>query len=348
MTGQAGTQKEIKQSRSSETADLHFINKDQSIPTQMSLVSSSDEEAKDIIMTEEADAQEGVQGTPSGDSDDVQMISKDEFINRNHNLIPKPTKEKQRISKRIKKQQSRTAKITTQADLDGEALVNAQPDLQVCRNGLKDHRTKLQNVIVQLKSSQRELRTCIIQLSPAENDCQKIRQVQQELASVRRELKASQDNLRRTQNTFEELQETRRKLAASQDELTACKDDLFRLQPIVQTPDSRLVKEFENLCQQIVNWIETEVAMFEKSHSEDGPEHILSIGEDKEAAKFMSQHPRGGEYLAAYMIHRWLQDHLFGQKLSCLGLPAEAIQLLERAEHSMARLDPPRGDSNDL
>ena len=173
-----------------------------------------------------------------------------------------------------------------------------------------------------------------------------------ELQVSRKDLQDSkpshQEATSRKQNTYKELQEARKKLAASQDALTACKDELFRLQPIAQTPDSRVANEFENLCQQIVNWIETEVAIFVKAHPEYAQEHIFSIGKDNEAAQFMAQHPRGGEHLAASMIHCWLQKNLFGQNLSCLGLPAEVMKLLERVEQSMARLDPPRGDSDAL
>ena len=204
---------------------------------------------------------------------------------------------------------------------------------------------RFQEATVQSVPSQRGSRTRRNQVSSAQDDPQKLQQLKQELAGVRRELKASQGQL---QETYEELRKTRRKLAASQEELTICKDEMFGSQPTTQIPDSRVAKEFENLCQQIVNWVEAEVVVFEKAHPEEGQEHVFSMGEDKEAAQFMAQHPTGGEHLAVYMIHRWLQDNLFGRKLSCIGLPAETIQLLESVEQSMAHLDPPRGNSNDL
>ena len=352
ITDQADTQRETQQSYSSETVNPQIISNEEFIPTQKSLASPSDQivsktEARDIIMTDEADAHERRQRTPSCSSD-VQFISKEDFSRPNQKIMSKSRKENKRTSKRTKKQMSRIAEPAIQADLDGDSLIDARAESRVCRKDLQDSRNKLQEATDQLRPAQQNLRTRKNQLSHAQDDFQKVRQVQQELASVRRELEASQDDLRRTQNTYEELQKARKKLAASQDELTACKDELFRLQPIAQIPDSRVAKELENLCQQIVNWIEAEVVIFEKAHPENGPEHIFSIGEDKEAARFMNQHPRGGEHLAAYLIHRWLQDHLFGQKLSCLGLPAEAVQLVETAEQSMARLDPPRGDSDDL
>ena len=353
ITDQGRTQRVMQQSHSSETTDPQIMIIDEVNSTQKSLVSPSDQlvsqtETKDIIMTDEADAQERMQRRPPTGSEDVQPISEEEFIHANQDLMSKARTEDKRTSKRSKKQKSRIAEVTIQADLDGDSIIDARAELQVSRKDLKDPKNKLQEGTVQVEPSQRELRTRKNQLSHAQHDLQKVRQDKQKLASVRRKLKASQDDLRRMKNTCKELKKDCKKLAKSQDEFTACKDELFRLQPIAQIPDSRVAKEFENLCHQIVNWIEAEVVMFEKAHPENGPEHIFSAGEDKEAARFMNQHPRSGEHLATHMIHCWLQDHIFGQKFSCLGLPAEATQLLKRAEQSMTRLDPPRGDSDDF
>ena len=353
ITDQIGTQTGLQRSHSSETVDPQIVINDEVNQSQKSLASPSDQlvaktEAKNIIMTDEADAQERMQRRPSTASEDFQSISEEEYNHSKQNPMSEQRKENKRTSKRSKKQKSRIPELTSQASLDGDSLLDAHAESQVCRKDSKDLKNKLQEGIIQLEPSQREPRTRKNQLSHAQDDFQKVRQVQKELASVRRELEASQDDLRRTQNTCRELQKVRKKLAASQANLTACKDELFRLQPIAQIPDSRVAKELETLCQQIVNWIEAEVVLFEKAHPETGPEHIFSIGEDKETAQFMKQYPRSGEHLATYIIHCWLQEHIFGQKLSCLGLPAEATRLLERTEQSMARLDPPRGDSEDL
>ena len=353
IADQIGTQRGSQRLHSSKTVNPQIISNHEVNQSQKSLAFPSDQlvaktEAKDIIMTDEADAQEWMQRRLSTASDDVQSISEEEYIHSKQNPMSERRNENKRTSKRSKKQKSRIAKLTSQASLNGDSLIDARAEPQVCRKDSKDPKKKLQEGTVQFEPSQREPRTRKNQLSHAQEDFQKVRQLRQELASVRRELEASQDDLRCTQNTCRELQKVRKKLAVSQAELTACKDEVFRLQPIAQIPDSRVAKEFETLCQQIVNWIEAEVVLFEKARPETGPEHIFSIGEHKEAAQFMEQHPRSGEHLATYMIHRWLQEHIFGQKLSCLGLPVEAVQLLETAEQSMERLDPPRGDSGDL
>ena len=350
MTDLASTQREIKQTHSSQTADPQIIVNDEVNATQISLVSPSDQlfsktEAKDIDMTDEDDAQMEMQRRPSTSSEDVQLISEKPVIHPNQNSVSKSSKENKRAFKQSKNQKSRTAEAKTHANLDGDSLIDAHAESQICRKDLKDPINKLQEGTVQLNPSQRGLSKRRNKSSHAQDDSQKVQQAQKELASVRGALEASQDDLRLT---HKELQKACKNLAASQDELTACKDELFRLQPIAQTPDSRVAKEFENLCQQIVNWIEAEVVIFEKAHPENVPEYIFSIGEDRKAAQFMNQHPRSGEHLATHMIHDWLQVHIFRQKVSCLGLSAEATQLLESTEQAMARLDPPRGDNDDL
>ena len=261
----------------------------------------------------EADTQDRTQRAPSSGSMHVQVISKEEFTHSNEGLVSRPQQETKRMSKRIKEQKLRKSELTDEADLDGESFTDTHSELSLSRKDLQNEIARTQEATAQLMPSQRGPRTRKNQFSPAQNDAQKLRHVKKQLASVRRELKASKG---RAKETSRELQQERSNLAASEADLTACKDELFRLKPIAQVPDSRVAKEFENLCQQITNWVEAEVAIFEKAHPEEGQEHVFSIGEDNNAAQFMARHPRGGEHLAVYMIHDWLQDNLFGQNLN--------------------------------
>ena len=73
---------------------------------------------------------------------------------------------------------------------------------------------------------------------------------------------------------------------------------------MVQTSDTNIAKDFDSICQQIVNWVEGEAAAFEKAHPEDGPEHIFSVGDDDQARAFTRRYPEASEHLAAYMIYR--------------------------------------------
>ena len=68
--------------------------------------------------------------------------------------------------------------------------------------------------------------------------------LRKELATAQLDLKSTQDIVRSQKATDEDLQEALAKLAASQEELSAYKDDLFRLQPTVQTSDTNSAKRF--------------------------------------------------------------------------------------------------------
>ena len=52
----------------------------------------------------------------------------------------------------------------------------------------------------------------------------------------------------------------RGRVAMLEKELQACKDDLFRLQPVSQVPDSTIVQRLEYLNVQICDWIASEAS----------------------------------------------------------------------------------------
>ena len=160
--------------------------------------------------------------------------------------------------------------------------------------------------------------------------------------NLRADLKQSKDKVRDVKAINSDLQE---KLVTSQKELTMCRDDLFNLQPMVQVADSTIVEALEIVDQEVVSWIETEVASYEKTHPGAEEEHIFSVGDNRDAAIFLAHHPGAGEHFARYLVYRFLQANLFGRKYNLLGLKGKTAQLLQEAEHSMANFDPPRGTS---
>ena len=160
-----------------------------------------------------------------------------------------------------------------------------------------------------------------------------------QLATCRRNLKASKKIGRDLTAKNKDLQ---KRLADSREELSRCTDNLFSLQTVTQTPDSIISKLFESLSQHIVQWIDVEVAAFEKANAEDDLDHIWLVGGDNKAVTFLRLHPHAGEHLARYLIHRFLQNNIFGKKTYFFGLPDETAQLLQKAELNMAELDPPR------
>ena len=161
--------------------------------------------------------------------------------------------------------------------------------------------------------------------------------------ATQRELQAYKAKYDHTQVNGTELQNLREKVAASQRELSACKDDLFRLQPIAQIPDSDIFKDFDFICQQIVNWIDVELLSFEQANPHLSQEDFFSVGGDMKIARRLQKDTELGEYLSRYMIHRYLEAKLLGQNCSLLGLTKGAYEFLQSTERSMAKLDPPRG-----
>lgn len=126
-------------------------------------------------------------------------------------------------------------------------------------------------------------------------------------------------------------------------DLDACKDDLFRLQPAAQTPDTEIVNDFDSLAENIHTWIEVEISNFEKTNPKARHQKFFSSGGNTEIAKILRKFSPAGEYLVRYEIHRFLQECIMGDDIYLLGLSEEAIETLQIAENSMARLKPPRG-----
>ena len=135
----------------------------------------------------------------------------------------------------------------------------------------------------------------------------------------------------------------RSELETTQKHLQVCKDDLFRLQPMAQLPDTEIVKEFESTCQDIISWIDVEISAFEKSYPSAEPGQIFSGGQIPEVDYLLEQHPAFGEHFVRFVIHHCLHDCMFSRSVYLLGLPKEIKQYLQAAEKRKASLEPPRG-----
>lgn len=253
---------------------------------------------------------------------ELEVIGKDEFnmfdLGEARTSIQSPRTNPERSARSIKKQEKT---ITGQ-------VPDAILDLQDCKNELSKTKRKIATA---KRASER-----------------RVQNLQKKVKDSQQDLRKCQKTVHHLQDKIEDLQDVRTKLKACQEELSACKDDLFRLQPLAQTSDSHISKEFHSLGQQIVHWIEAEVASFDQAHPEKEPNNIFSIGEDKDASTFLRQYPTAGEHLARYMVNRYLAKYMFGRNISVLGLPEETAQFLLNAEQSLARLDPPRGKQTPL
>lgn len=126
-------------------------------------------------------------------------------------------------------------------------------------------------------------------------------------------------------------------------DLEACKDDLFRLQPAAQIPDTEIVSDFNSLAEKIHRWIEVELSDFERTNPAIRNQDFFSSDSNADASKIIRKYPEVGEYLVRYEIHRYLQEHMLGDMVYLLGLPENVTSILQRAQDSMARLQPRKG-----
>ena len=278
-------------------------NEVDSLQTSPHIITISEDESMDHVMTGYAPVVRQSQGQPTGKVKAVAV----------------------RITRSASKRQDKTVETLKEARADSieERLVNAKQNYQ----------TELKNIRTKLAVSKKELKTKKSQLWGKKKD----------LATCKREHKKSKGVIRDTKAANSELQKS---LQASKEQLSQCKDDLFSLQGVAQIPDSTISKRFESICQQIVYWIETEVATFEKAHPEAEPDHKFSGGKHKPSTNFLQQHPGADEYLARYHIHRLLVLHVFKESVYFFGLPEETAQLLGEAELKLAEFNPPRGEKH--
>ena len=270
-------------------------------------------EPEDSLMTDQAPIEGRSQSQLSDDQLELQVISTNRVLRsaskRQGNAVR--TKEPN-----IKDQEAKASSVE-------ENLVNVEARLQNYESELKDTQEKLAASKLALEETKGLLQSKA-----------------KDMAACRRKLRESKAFSRRIKKINSDLEET---LKTSRQELSECVNDLFSLQGVAQTPDSTISRWFESICQQIIHWIDMEVAAFEKAHPEAEPDHVFSAGELGGMKEFLRLHPGAGEHLARFLIHRLLQLHVFGKKVYLFGLPEETAQLLREAELKLAELDPPRG-----
>lgn len=217
-------------------------------------------------------------------------------------------------------------------------------DIEVELNASKKEQKRLGEDLVRAQAEvvacKRELRGCEGTIAHFHNIGRDLQMEQKAHEATRRELQANKADQSHTQINAQGLRE---KLAASQRELSACKDDLFRLQPFPQIPDSDISRDFDLICQQIVDWIDMELLGFEHSNPHLSQKDFFSAGGDIKIAGHVQRNADLGEYLSRYMIHCYLVAKLLGPSCSPLGLTTSDQEWLQRTVRSMAKLEPPRG-----
>ena len=150
--------------------------------------------------------------------------------------------------------------------------------------------------------------------------------------------------------TARKLQKQNRDL---HENLTECKDDLLRLQPPSQTPDSELAEQYNSLTQHISRWVDDETedsqgmeTCFEGlSKADDLPDPLKPYLTD-EHIRLGRKSPNAQPFIIRFVIHRYLENCVFGNDVYLFGLDPRSISLFEGIEQGMHELEPPRGTSS--
>ena len=137
------------------------------------------------------------------------------------------------------------------------------------------------------------------------------------------------------------LSEQRNAIFLKNAELQKCKDDLFRLQPMVQPTDSELCDEFDGLCNRIVDWVDTELVAFDNGPHGSG--YPLAARGDPDIKALLENKNDLAEHILASTIHRFIQSGLFRSEVVLFGLSPKEAAFLQETEHHMAKLQPQRG-----
>ena len=242
--------------------------------------------------------------------------------------------------------------------LDGSGIILAS---EISQSHERELRLRNQQLVQEKNILEDQLKNVALypdtsdhKLSMLGNQC---RRREKELEDLQRTLSRKGHELRNSKHQVSSLQ---RKLQDCQDitilkekntalskEIQACKDDLFRLQPTTQTPDSTIILDYDSLDQLISSWIDEEILRGEEKWKEGQVEHRVFFNSSgvHQFREFLRLHQdTGGEHLMHCLMHDHLQLTLFTDELLLFGMENLPIEKsIHTIEAFMAELQPPRG-----
>ncbi|KAL8878706.1 MAG: hypothetical protein Q9192_008385 [Flavoplaca navasiana] len=159
-------------------------------------------------------------------------------------------------------------------------------------------------------------------------------------------LKDNQDLAARISQLENDLGATLQQNNSIKHELQACKDDLFRMQPSTEIPDSVVAKAYDELQVHISSWLEGEISSFEinyrKRHQGALP-NLFDHQNQSRVKHIMTDYPTaGGEYIVRCYIQIMLHKEILADSVLLLGLDERETTLLQGIEQSMSNAKPPR------
>ncbi|KAL8685811.1 MAG: hypothetical protein Q9218_007531 [Villophora microphyllina] len=145
------------------------------------------------------------------------------------------------------------------------------------------------------------------------------------------------------------LQNLQKQNARLNEDLTECRDDILRLQPPSQIPDSKIADEYANLYQQIASWVDDEAedssameTQLENIHTDKDAPQLLKTCLDSDVLRATRKHSDAEPLILRYVIQTHLHQRILADDLYLFGLDDHSIHLLRTIAHSMADLEPKR------
>lgn len=134
------------------------------------------------------------------------------------------------------------------------------------------------------------------------------------------------------------------------EDLTECRDDILRLQPPSQIPDSKIAEEYTNLYQQIASWVDDEAedssAMEDQLAKlladKDAPELLKSIL-DNDLIRATKKYPDAEPLILRYIISTHIHRCILADDIYLFGLDDHNVTVLRSIAHAMEDLEPKRG-----
>ncbi|KAL8636143.1 MAG: hypothetical protein Q9228_006430 [Teloschistes exilis] len=150
-------------------------------------------------------------------------------------------------------------------------------------------------------------------------------------------------------NHESKLQTLQKQNARLNEDLTECRDDILRLQPPSQIPDSKIVDEYANVYQQIASWVDDEAedssameTQLEKILTDKDAPQLLKTCLDSDIIRATRKHSDAEPLILRYVIQTHLHQRILADDLYLFGLDDHSVTLLRTIAHSMEDLEPKR------
>ncbi|KAL8766889.1 MAG: hypothetical protein Q9209_006437 [Squamulea sp. 1 TL-2023] len=145
------------------------------------------------------------------------------------------------------------------------------------------------------------------------------------------------------------LQNLQKQNARLNEDLTECRDDILRLQPPSQIPDSKIAEEYSGLHQQIASWVDDEAddsqtmeaRLEELANDKEAPD-LLKAYLDPELIRLARKYSEAEPLILRYIIQLHLHRVILADDTYLFGLDEHNITLLRSIEHAMEALEPKR------